>query len=104
MAKKVIQLIDRPMKRPFDDSVKSGLETLFAERKDELGFKLTPRWHKTDPRLLLESKFANLLIDFGPENLKVNAELSTVGRLMDNQKTRAQIVGIIDEIADAVQV
>lgn len=92
------------MRRPFDDSVKASLEQLFAERKDELGFKLTPRWHKTDPRLLLESKFANLLIDFGPTNLKVDAELSAIGRIMDNQKTRTMITGLIDEIADTVQV
>jgi len=102
--KKSVVLLERPIRREFDEPLKHEVETVVVEYCSKAGVKIVPRWHKTDPRLLLEGGIANFLVEFGPEQFRVTAELAPLAGLLDNQKTRSKALAVIDEMAEKLRV
>lgn len=103
MPKKVV-LLDRPLRKPFDSTVKSAVEGLLKDKLKNIPIPVRARWHQSEPILRLETKFVSWDVAFGPGNLVVTAVLSALGRFLDTKKARREALATIQDLADDVGV
>lgn len=101
---KSIVLLERPVRKSFDESMRGQVEEILRQRSKEVPLKVQARWHKSEPLLRLETKLGSLDIAFGPKVLQVVAHLSPIGRFLDTKKTRVEALSTANDLADALGV
>jgi hypothetical protein len=97
-------LLERPLRRPFDQQTREAIEAEYERRKHEMPVATQFRWHHTEPKFILDSKWLSLTGHFTPERFIVNAKLSLAAKLMVTDEHRRRARQIISEIADSLEI
>jgi len=97
--KKSVVLVERPVRRAFDEAMRTQVGEILKARARESPVPLTARWHKDAPVLRIDSKFVSWEITFGPTVFKVEAFLTTLGLFLDNKKSRQEALDFVGVIS-----
>lgn len=96
-------LYERPLRRPFDETVRRAIEDEYLKRRNELPVPTELHWHKTQPQFTLKSQWLSFVGRFQGLKLVVEAELSLAAKMMVTDQHRRDAVRVIDEIVAGLE-
>lgn len=92
-------LHERPLRRPFDDSLREAILHEATKRRREIPMPAEFEWHATDPVLTVKSPTMSMTVSFAPDRLAVHAKMSLAARAVATQGNKKKAVQIIEEVA-----
>jgi hypothetical protein len=93
-------LYKRRLKRPLDGPTRQAIDDAYAKRRHEIPVETELHWHPAKPQFTIRSKLLSFVVNFTPDDLVVDAELTLAAKMFATDGHRKQAVTFIESLAD----
>lgn len=93
-------LHERPMKQPLDKTIRQRVLDWARRRSSRPPLAVECEWHSVEPVLSVKSKLATMNVAFDSERMAVYARMPLATRMLATEANRTCAIGVIEEIAD----
>jgi hypothetical protein len=94
------KLYERRLKRPVDHGTLDAIRSEFHRRQHEIPVPTELLHNPAKPEMTIKTKWLSLVVHFGKETMRVDAELSLAAKMLATNENRQVAVRFIDSIAD----
>jgi hypothetical protein len=96
------KLLERPLKRRFDDQARQEIDQVLARVRGELPGRPEFFWDAERPVLTIRSTLVSLIVSFTPELVSVSARMSIAARMLATDENKKQAVRLFESIAEGI--
>jgi hypothetical protein len=80
--------------------MREAINREFSRRRHEIPVPAELHWHREKPQFMISSQWLSFIVNFTPEDLVVDAELSLTVKMLVTRKHRESAVKLIEAVAD----
>jgi hypothetical protein len=94
------KLYERPLKRPIDEHARSAIHSELHRRRGQFPIQTELSWNAAKPELTIRAKGISFVVNFTPERMVVDAELSLAAKMFATDENRRHAVQFIESVAN----
>jgi len=80
--------------------MREAISSEFSRRRHEIPVAAELLWHREKSQFTIRSEWLSFIVNFTPEDLVVDAELTLAAKMFATRKHREDAVKVIESVAD----